>query len=126
MKQLVNYHKALSDETRLRILALLDEHELCVCNLITVLRIPQSSVSRHLAVLRGAGLVEDQRHGTWMWYSLSPVWQSSGATFLHSLLTDLQQQEQVQRDRALLSQLMLSANSGATCSAQGADKGESE
>lgn len=62
--------KALSDETRLRILSLLMEGELCVCDLMTVLRLPQSNVSRHLANLRNTGWVTDRREGLWIYYSL--------------------------------------------------------
>lgn len=118
MKTLVTYHKALCDETRLRILALLSEQELCVCNLIAVLGLPQSSVSRHLAVLRTAGLVEDRRNGTWMWYRLAPVWHDQHATFLAHLLRDLQEQVQVQCDRALLLQLVPSEKNDAACAVQ--------
>lgn len=63
--------KALSDETRLRILSLLMEGELCVCDLMAVLRLPQSNVSRHLANLRNAGWVTDRREGLWIYYSLN-------------------------------------------------------
>lgn len=63
--------KALSDETRLRILSLLMEGELCVCDLMAVLRLPQSNVSRHLANLRNTGWVTDRREGLWIYYSLN-------------------------------------------------------
>jgi ArsR family transcriptional regulator len=62
---------ALADETRLRILNLLSEGELCVCDLMNVLKEPQSKVSRHLAYLRQAGLVEGRKEGLWMHYRLS-------------------------------------------------------
>ena len=63
--------KALADETRLRILALLlTQEELCVCDLIAALKLPQSTVSRHLAYLRKNGLVIDRRCGNWMYYSI--------------------------------------------------------
>ena len=62
--------KACADETRLRLLVLIAERELCVCELVEVLRMPQGKISRHLAVLRRAGLVEDRREGTWIFYSL--------------------------------------------------------
>ncbi|WP_028587492.1 ArsR/SmtB family transcription factor [Desulfocurvus vexinensis] len=62
--------KALSDGTRLRILNLLGTGELCVCDLMAVLDMPQSSVSRHLAYLRGAGWVAGRRSGKWMYYRL--------------------------------------------------------
>ncbi|GFO68669.1 transcriptional regulator [Geomonas limicola] len=63
--------RALSDETRLRILALLLANgELCVCDLTATLQLPQSTVSRHLAYLRKTGLVRDRREGLWMYYSI--------------------------------------------------------
>jgi ArsR family transcriptional regulator, arsenate/arsenite/antimonite-responsive transcriptional repressor len=63
--------KALSEEIRLRILALLVDGELCVCDLMAVLSLPQSTISRHLASLRHAGLVEGRRQGIWMHYRLA-------------------------------------------------------
>ena len=70
MKTTARMFKALSDETRLRILCLLLEGELCVCDLMAVLQLPQSTVSRHLAYLKHSGWVEDRRCGVWMYYSL--------------------------------------------------------
>ena len=71
MKKIAQLFKALSDETRLRILSLLTEGERCVCELMAVLDLPQSTVSRHLAYLRNCGLVEDRRQGVWMYYRLT-------------------------------------------------------
>jgi len=62
--------KALADETRLRIVALLSHGELCVCHLEEALRLSQPKVSRHLATLRSAGVVEHRREGTWVYYRL--------------------------------------------------------
>jgi ArsR family transcriptional regulator len=62
--------RALGDETRLRIVALLSHGELCVCHLEEALGLPQSNVSRHLAVLRAAGIVRDRREGSWVYYRL--------------------------------------------------------
>ena len=62
---------ALADETRLRILNLLNEGELCVCDLMRVLKEPQSKISRHLAYLRRAGLVRGRKEGLWMHYRLT-------------------------------------------------------
>src|SRR5262245_55274694 len=62
--------KALADETRLRIVALLAHGELCVCHIHRALRLSQPNVSRHLAVLRAAGIVEDRRDGKWIYYRL--------------------------------------------------------
>lgn len=62
--------KALSDETRLRILKLLEEGELCVCEIVAALNIVQPKISFHLRMLKKAGLVKDVRHGKWTHYSL--------------------------------------------------------
>ena len=62
--------KACADETRLRILFLLSERELCVCELVLLLDMPQGKISRHLAVLKNASLVSDRRDGTWIYYSM--------------------------------------------------------
>jgi ArsR family transcriptional regulator, arsenate/arsenite/antimonite-responsive transcriptional repressor len=63
--------KALGDPTRLRIVALLSQSELCVCHIEAALRMPQPTVSRHLAVLRNAGVVEAERRGTWVFYGFA-------------------------------------------------------
>lgn len=70
MKNTASLFKSLSDETRLRILSLLANGKLCVCDLMAVLDMPQSTVSRHLATLRNAGLVDGHRNGKWMYYTL--------------------------------------------------------
>lgn len=82
MKRTAQLFKALSDETRLRILALLVQGELCVCDLMATLELPQSTVSRHLAYLRNAGLVEDRRQGVWMFYRLA----EDGSTLCQDLM----------------------------------------
>jgi ArsR family transcriptional regulator len=64
---------ALADPTRLRILALLGDQEVCVCHIHESLDIPQPTASRHLAYLRRAGLVEGRRDGLWVHYRLAPA-----------------------------------------------------
>ncbi|HXJ79763.1 MAG TPA: metalloregulator ArsR/SmtB family transcription factor [Candidatus Methylomirabilis sp.] len=63
---------ALSDETRLRLIALLGNGEQCVCDLTDALQAAQSRLSFHLKVLKDAGLVTDRRDGRWVYYSLEP------------------------------------------------------
>lgn len=75
MKNEARLFKALADETRLRILALLLGGELCVCEIIAALALPQSTISRHLAYLRNAGWVQDRRQGMWMYYRLAEAGQ---------------------------------------------------
>ncbi len=70
MKKLLNTIKALSDETRLRIINLLYEKELCVCDIMEALQVTQTKVSRHLSNLKNAGLVSDRKHAQWVYYSI--------------------------------------------------------
>lgn len=85
---LADVYRALADETRLRILALLRDGEVCVCHLHASLRLPQPTISRHLAYLRNAELVEARRQGVWMYYRLaemSPVVRPVIESALHAL-----------------------------------------
>jgi len=70
MKHAVKLFKALGDPTRLRIVKLLEGGELCVCQLTAALRMGQSRISRHLSILKQAGLIEDRRAGKWVHYRL--------------------------------------------------------
>jgi len=70
VRDLLQVFKALSDQTRLRILSLLSRRELCVCELAEALGMEQSRVSHQLHVLKNARLVDDRREGRWIVYSL--------------------------------------------------------
>ena len=63
--------RALGDETRLRIVALLSHGELCVCHIQEALGVSQPNASRHLSVLRAGGVVEPRREGSWVYYRLA-------------------------------------------------------
>jgi ArsR family transcriptional regulator len=62
--------RALGDETRMRIVALLSHGELCVCHLESALDLNQSTASRHLGILKSVGIVDSRRDGTWVYYRL--------------------------------------------------------
>lgn len=70
MQNLANLFKALSDETRLKILYLLSEGELCVCELIDELQMSQPAVSHHMKILKQAQLINDRREGRWIYYKI--------------------------------------------------------
>ena len=70
MKELTNIFKALSDETRLRILKLLEGGELCVCDVVAALDMIQPQVSFHLRVLKKATLLRGRKQGKWMHYKI--------------------------------------------------------
>ncbi len=64
------FFQALGDQTRLRLLNLMGDHETCVCYFVEILGGPQPKISRHLAYLRSAGIVEARRDGKWMHYRI--------------------------------------------------------
>lgn len=70
MNDLLNLFSMLSDKTRLRILLLLMDHELCVCEIFAALDMSQPRVSRQLAVLKQARLIKDRREGKWIYYRI--------------------------------------------------------
>ena len=65
--------RAFSDPVRLRILHLLEEGELCVCDLVAIVRLPQPTVSRHLSYLRKSGLIKARQERSWNFYTLQPA-----------------------------------------------------
>ena len=85
MDKLIEVLKALSDETRLRILNLLYERELCVCDIMALLKITQAKASRHLIYLKNTGLVKDRKYAQWVYYSFS---RDEQMKFLDSLVYD--------------------------------------
>lgn len=70
LKNLLNVFKALSDETRLKILKLLENGELCVCDLVAAFDTVQPKISFHLSILKDAGLIKDRKEGKWSYYSI--------------------------------------------------------
>jgi ArsR family transcriptional regulator, arsenate/arsenite/antimonite-responsive transcriptional repressor len=71
MDKILPIFKALSDETRLRILSLMKEGEICVCDIAETLNMTQPNISFHLSMLKEAGLIKDRKNGWWIHYSLS-------------------------------------------------------
>jgi ArsR family transcriptional regulator len=118
--ELENLFKALADKTRLRILALLGNNEVCVCHIHDSLGLPQPTVSRHLAYLRRSGLVAARRDGVWMHYqvsrSLGPVTKRVVAAAVDALqrLPDTAQ-DRKQFQRAFGQLYVLDSPSGGAC-----------
>lgn len=83
MSLALQYFKALSDETRLRLMHVLNRHELSVNELVTILEMGQSRVSRHLKILTSAGLLTSRRDGLWVFYSAAP--DGDGRNFLDAI-----------------------------------------
>jgi ArsR family transcriptional regulator len=90
--------RALADPTRLRLLNLIADREICVCYLVEVLRTGQPKISRHLAYLRKAGIVAARREGKWMHYSLAIPRDEVAARILREALRHLREKPVMQRD----------------------------
>src|SRR5947209_20048081 len=97
---LENLFSALADRTRLRLINLIGDSEVCVCFLVTILKISQPKISRHLAYLRRAGIVAARREGKWMHYRLSEPPDGHAARIFREVRTSLAEHPLMQRDRA--------------------------
>lgn len=93
----------LSDGTRLRsLLLIVSRGELCVCELASVLKSHQPKISRHLALMRKAGLVTDERRGQWVYYRLSGDLEGWAREMVEQLVKRLGSMEPYASDSALL------------------------
>ncbi len=92
----------LADRTRLRLLNLMADQDVCVCYFIEVLGLPQPTISRHLAHLRRVGLVEAHREGKWMHYRIAVPAPSSARQVLLDTLRWLAEDPKMQKDRAIM------------------------
>ena len=82
---LETFFRALADRTRLQLIQMLGDKELCVCDCVEVLQTNQPKVSRHLAYLKRAGIVTARRDGKWTYYRLTEPADPYAAKILHEL-----------------------------------------
>lgn len=94
--------KALGDETRLRIVALLSHGELCVCHVESALDLTQSNTSRQLTVLKNAGIVEARRDANWVYYRLAPQMDEVCKSQLKALVAAFSKRDVLREDVARL------------------------
>jgi ArsR family transcriptional regulator len=102
VRSLTKLFRALGDETRLRIVALLSHGELCVCHLETALELSQPNVSRQLGILRAHGIVDARRDGSWMYYVLAPQEHEAVKTILDQLVKLFGAERAIRTDHAKL------------------------
>ena len=106
MKEMVKVFKAVADPNRIRILKMLQQKKMCVCELSAVLGITQPSVSRHLSMLRDAGLVRDERNCQWIDYELCEEKVNKYAPVIMSHLTGwINDNHRVKEDASMLKRL---------------------
>jgi len=113
MQEMIQVFKALSDETRLRILKLLEHGELCVCEIVAALDIVQPKVSFHLATLKDTGLVTDTKHGKWIHYRLNES--DIFRRFLVISILERANGEGVQKDKERLEKFRRGTDLGSVC-----------
>jgi ArsR family transcriptional regulator len=94
--------RALADRTRLRLLNLMGEDEVCVCYFVEILRTPQPTISRHLAYLRRAGIVGARREGKWMHYRIVTPSDRRGAELLRHIRESVANDDTMKRERSQL------------------------
>jgi ArsR family transcriptional regulator len=97
--------KALADSTRLRLINLIGEDEVCVCFFVEVLKINQPKISRHLAYLRRAGVVAARREGKWIHYRIVEPPDSHAANIFREVRTWLKNEPVMKSDRARLEKI---------------------
>ena len=105
MRDLSQFFAALADENRLRLLYLMKGGEICVCYLQGVLQTNQPKISRHLAYLKRAGLVEARRDGKWMHYRLKRL-ESGREKILSETLQRLEKEAPIKKDAQRLKQIV--------------------
>jgi ArsR family transcriptional regulator, arsenate/arsenite/antimonite-responsive transcriptional repressor len=94
--------RALADPTRLRLLNLIADREICVCYFVEILKTSQPKVSRHLAYLRKAGIVATRRDGKWMHYRLAIPSDQTAASILRETLRHLKEKPEMRKDLSRL------------------------
>lgn len=97
--------KALADRTRLRLIGLIGDSEVCVCFFVAILKISQPKISRHLAYLRRAGIVRARREGKWMHYRLAKPPDEHAARIFREVRASLAEHPEFLRDREKLQQV---------------------
>ena len=102
------FFRALADQTRLRLLNLMGDDEVCVCFFVAVLETNQPKISRHLAYLRRAGLVRARRDGKWMHYRVTRPKNETAARIFDDLRRWLAKDTAMRRDRKRLTAICCS------------------
>ena len=100
LKEFISITKALSDSNRVRALMALRKGELCVCQIIELLNLAPSTISKHMTILKQAGLVESRKDSRWVYYSLADTNQSEKeiAKIIEMAVTLLKHDNEIRKD----------------------------
>ena len=111
MEEFTLQAKAIADPTRVRMLKLLENGELCVCHIMEILGLVQSTASKHLGVLKSAGLVESRKNGTWSYFRLAEKERAYNKAWLAFLESNLGNDGTVKKDRKRLEKIFSAGDS---------------
>ena len=103
LPRIVQMHKAIGHPARLRLLTMLRDGPLCVCQLTVVLKLAASTVSEHLSELRKAGVVSEKKTGRWVAYSLSP--DATAQAILNAVWPEIESDPEARADAIVVSAL---------------------
>lgn len=106
MRNLMKITKALSDQNRVRILSALNGRELCVCQLVALLKLAPSTVSKHIAILRNADMVESRKEGLLVYYFLPKAQNEMLTGILNWLFDSLKTDKIIQQDNAEIEEIV--------------------
>ena len=102
VKEFTIQARAVADPTRIRMLKLLENGELCVCHIMEILGLVQSTASKHLGILKAAGLVESRKDGTWSWFRLAEKAKAYSKEYLEFVAAHMEDDKTVKEDRKRL------------------------
>ncbi len=123
MDDIIDLFSILSDSTRLRILLLLLNNELCVCEIFATLNMSQPRVSRQLAILKQSKIIKDRREGKWIYYKIDENEYTKHLLSILSFLPDwLSGNEVFNKDRAMLEKNYAMKNKTISCLLGGGEK----
>lgn len=122
MRELLAAMKALADENRLRVVSALDGRELCLCQIVELLGLATSTVSRHMSILHQARLVESRKDGRWTYFRLDEDAPKEVATALEAAIAGLKRDSVAREDSKRLKEI-LKLDPEALCRSQSECKG---
>ena len=105
MKETLNTLKVLAEESRLRIFMALNEHELCVCQIVVLLGLAASTTSKHLALMYQAGIIDQRKVGRWAYYQVSKTWKKQHR-LSEWLVDELADSAKIAADRTRLEKIL--------------------
>ncbi|GAB1354985.1 MAG TPA: metalloregulator ArsR/SmtB family transcription factor [Candidatus Rifleibacterium sp.] len=105
MKETLNTLKVLAEESRLRIFMALNDHELCVCQIVVLLGLAASTTSKHLALMYQAGVIDQRKVGRWAYYRVSKTWKQQHR-LSEWLVDELADSEKIAADRERLEKIL--------------------